>query len=193
MLEGRRDGYARRFNVIEIQAVDAYTVSCSEHHELNHPRRAALRKPCAHILADQEASCEGRQGCRSMHVDESMFEEPVNQGDDQCRAFSDFRYLRNFSTLESVLTISILWFAGVSPCITGRAFLSRIRQLSECSASAFVVGAIYLERLRRHDASVMLSVGTFRRLFLVSVMIAAKFLDDQHVSNRQVSILCLRI
>jgi hypothetical protein len=60
-------------------------------------------------------------------------------------------------------------------------------KMSECSASAFVVGAIYLERLRQHDESVMLSMGTFRRLFLVSVMLAAKFLDDQNVSNRQVS------
>ena len=92
-----------------------------------------------------------------------------------------------------ILTVGILRVAGVYPRITGRAFVSRIRQLSECSASSFVIGAIYLERLRRHDEAVMLSVGTFRRLFLVSVMVAAKFLDDQHVSNRQVSILYLRI
>ena len=89
--------------------------------------------------------------------------------------------------LAVVLTTSIRGVAGTYPCITGRAFVARIRKMSECSASSFVVGAIYLERLRQHDESVMLSMGTFRRLFLVSVMLAAKFLDDQNVSNRQVA------
>ena len=89
--------------------------------------------------------------------------------------------------LVVVLTTSIRGVAGTYPRITGRAFVARIMKMSECSASAFVVGAIYLERLRQHDESVMLSMGTFRRLFLVSVMLAAKFLDDQNVSNRQVS------
>ena len=59
-----------------------------------------------------------------------------------------------------------------------------------CSASAIVVGVIYLERLRDRDDSVVLTAGNFKRLLLVSVMVAAKFLEDCCPCNRQV---CLRV
>lgn len=128
--------------------------------------------------------------------EKTMFEEAVNEGDHMlCRlrpcatgvVFN--KHLLLFS--QPAFTCSSSdnqHVAGTYQYITGRAFVARIRKISECSASSFVVGAIYLERLRQHDESVMLSMGTFRRLFLVSVMLAAKFLDDQHVSNRQVAI-----
>lgn len=74
--------------------------------------------------------------------------------------------------------------------MTGSAFVRLLSSRGCCSASAIVVGVIYLERLRDRDDSVVLTAGNFKRLLLISVMVAAKFLEDCCSCNRQV---CLRV
>ena len=59
----------------------------------------------------------------------------------------------------------MLRYSGLSPC-------------------CFVIALIYLERLKRREASVCLTSVTFQRLLLVAVMTAAKFLDDFYESNK---------
>jgi hypothetical protein len=46
------------------------------------------------------------------------------------------------------------------------------------------VGLIYLKRLKRREPSVCLTSCNFQRLFLVAVMLGAKFLDDSYYSNK---------
>ena len=69
--------------------------------------------------------------------------------------------------------------------MTGSSFVRLLHRRGKCSASAIVVGVVYLEKLRELDDSVVLTVHNFRRLLLVPVMVAAKFLDDRCACNRE--------
>lgn len=75
-------------------------------------------------------------------------------------------------------------FEGTRPAITASAYVRRIVKYGGLSPCCFVVGLIYLERLKRRDHTVCLTSQTFQRLLLVAVMEAAKFLDDFYYSNK---------
>ena len=62
-------------------------------------------------------------------------------------------------------------------------FLERICENSECSPSCLVVSLIYLERLQQRFSSPILSSKSVKRLLLVSIMIAAKCLEDRYFKN----------
>jgi len=63
-------------------------------------------------------------------------------------------------------------------------YVRRIAKYGGCSSCCFVIGLIYLKRLKRRESSVCLTSCNFQRLFLVAVMLAAKFLDDSYYSNK---------
>ena len=52
------------------------------------------------------------------------------------------------------------------------------------SESCFFVAVIYMDRLNEMGHPVPLSSTTMQRLLLVTVMVAAKFLDDIYFSNK---------
>ena len=55
--------------------------------------------------------------------------------------------------------------------------------------STLIVGLIYLQRLRDLDtdgSQTILTSYTFQRLVLTAVMLASKFLDEPHCTNKQV-------
>lgn len=75
-------------------------------------------------------------------------------------------------------------FHGVrSPAITIAKYLERIYKYTSCSPSCFVVGYVYIDRLVHKQPDFPVISLNIHRLFLTSVMIAAKMLDDAHYNN----------
>jgi hypothetical protein len=75
-------------------------------------------------------------------------------------------------------------FEGEKAPVTAASYVRRIAKYGGCSACCFAVGLIYLKRLKRREPSVCLTSCNFQRLFLVAVMLGAKFLDDSYYSNK---------
>eukprot|EP00960_Hanusia_phi_P030736 748819-Hanusia_phi.AAC.4 len=91
-------------------------------------------------------------------------------------------------TVQATLNLSrctkLSSFDGPKPHLSASSYVRRIMKYSEASPCCLVVGAIYLERLKKRDEMVALTMYNFQRLFLVAVMLASKFLDDTYASNR---------
>lgn len=79
---------------------------------------------------------------------------------------------------------SLKVFDGVrAPNISIAKYLERIYKYTQCSASCFVVGYVYMDRLvHRHPELLVVSLNV-HRLLITSVMVAAKMLDDVHFDN----------
>jgi hypothetical protein len=75
-------------------------------------------------------------------------------------------------------------FEGDKAPITPSEYCRRIMKYGGASPCCLAIGLIYLERLKRRINSVCLTSNNFQRLFLVSTMVAAKFLDDFYYSNK---------
>lgn len=75
-------------------------------------------------------------------------------------------------------------FEGEKAPVRAGAYVRRIAKYGGCSACCFAIGLIYLKRLKRRESTVCLTSCNFQRLFLVAVMLAAKFLDDSYYSNK---------
>lgn len=75
-------------------------------------------------------------------------------------------------------------FEGQKAPVTAGSYVRRIVKYSGCSVCCLAVGLIYLKRLQCREASVCLTSCNFQRLFLVAVMLAAKFLDDEYYCNK---------
>jgi len=70
------------------------------------------------------------------------------------------------------------------PQITITAYLKRIAKFSHCSEECFVLALIYIDRIiRSHDF--LVNSYNVHRLVIASVMVAAKFFDDQYFNNAQ--------
>ena len=80
--------------------------------------------------------------------------------------------------------INLASFEGSKPSILASAYVRRMLRYSRLSPCCFVIALIYLERLKRKEASIFMTSTTFQRLLLVAVMVAAKFLDDYYESNK---------
>ena len=75
-------------------------------------------------------------------------------------------------------------FEGEKSPVSPGSYVRRIAKYGGCSPCCFVIGLIYLKRLKRRESSVCLTSCNFQRLFIVAVMLAAKFLDDSYYSNK---------
>ncbi|KAK9064419.1 hypothetical protein SSX86_015801 [Deinandra increscens subsp. villosa] len=75
-------------------------------------------------------------------------------------------------------------FHGIRPpAITIPKYLDRIYKYTNCSPACFVVGYIYIDRLvHRHPGSLVVPLNV-HRLLVISIMLAAKILDDEHYNN----------
>ena len=80
-------------------------------------------------------------------------------------------------------------FEGAHPCpLSASEYVKRILKYTRCSPCNLVVGLIYLQRLRdsdREDKKTVLSSYNIQRLLLTALMLASKFLDEPHASNKQ--------
>lgn len=76
--------------------------------------------------------------------------------------------------------------------ITVRGFFDRIAKYSNASPCNYVVGLVYLQRLRVKQRAgedgaqckPFLTTETYQRLLLTAIMLASKFLDDFYCSNK---------
>ncbi|KAB2071457.1 hypothetical protein E1A91_A08G230800v1 [Gossypium mustelinum] len=83
------------------------------------------------------------------------------------------------SKIKDVITI---FHGSRAPSLNLRQYVERIFKYCKCSNSCFVVALIYIDRfLQRIDA--YLTSLSVHRLLITSVMVAAKFMDDQHYNN----------
>jgi len=70
-----------------------------------------------------------------------------------------------------------------TPKITIEDYVNRIVFHSYCSEECFVLALIYIERLIRRNQGFFVDKYNVHRLILTSVMIAAKYLDDESFNN----------
>jgi hypothetical protein len=62
-------------------------------------------------------------------------------------------------------------------------YVRRLVQYTNCSASAFVVAMVYLDRLQQATPGLRLGHMNCHRLLITAVVLAAKYLDDEVYSN----------
>jgi len=74
------------------------------------------------------------------------------------------------------------------PQITIKAYLKRIAKFSHCSEECFVLALIYIDRIIRSQDFLVNSYNV-HRLVIASVMVAAKFFDDQYFNNPQYGLI----
>jgi len=69
------------------------------------------------------------------------------------------------------------------PQIAIKVYLERIAKYSNCSEECFVLALIYIDRLIRTNGSFLVNSYNVHRMIITSVMLAAKFFDDQYFNN----------
>jgi len=70
-----------------------------------------------------------------------------------------------------------------APQIAIKSYLKRIVKYSNCSEECFVLALIYIDRLIKVNEKFMLNSLNVHRLIITSVMLGAKFFDDQYYNN----------
>jgi hypothetical protein len=61
-------------------------------------------------------------------------------------------------------------------------YLNYIYSNSNCSPSAIIIGVIYLERMKKYKKWRLFNYN-FKKLLLISIMVASKMYDDNYISN----------
>lgn len=69
------------------------------------------------------------------------------------------------------------------PGITIRDYLERIAKYSACSGECFVLALVYIDRIIQSNPNFVVNSLNIHRLLITSVMISAKFFDDQYFNN----------
>eukprot|EP00826_Nyctotherus_ovalis_P039910 TRINITY_DN3874_c0_g1_i8.p1 TRINITY_DN3874_c0_g1~~TRINITY_DN3874_c0_g1_i8.p1 ORF type:complete len:164 (-),score=11.17 TRINITY_DN3874_c0_g1_i8:137-628(-) len=69
------------------------------------------------------------------------------------------------------------------PEISVKDYLGRIREYSRCSESCYVIAFIYIDRLLQNNPGFLLSKLNIHRLILSTVILAAKYSEDEYVDN----------
>lgn len=73
--------------------------------------------------------------------------------------------------------------AGALPLLkTLERYLDRILKYSSCSNECFVLGLIYMDRFIQQNDFALTALNV-HRVAITSVMVAAKFFDDQYYNN----------
>jgi len=70
-----------------------------------------------------------------------------------------------------------------APQITIESYLKRIAKYSNCSEECFVLALIYIDRLIRNNGNFLVNSLNVHRLMITSIMLGAKFFDDQYFNN----------
>lgn len=89
---------------------------------------------------------------------------------------------------EKLLTTSrrkdaiTIFHGSRSPTLSIRQYIERVFKYSRCSASCFVVAYIYINKFLQQTDAFLTSLNA-HRLLITSIMVAAKFLDDECYDN----------
>jgi hypothetical protein len=137
----------------------------------------AARRPGAHTLATEPGGITMQEQIAAMKADAAQQEHLVKLVSE----LLEETVARNDSMGRST---TLAAFEGEKAPVTAASYVRRIAKYGGCSACCFAVGLIYLKRLKRREPSVCLTSCNFQRLFLVAVMMGAKFLDDSYYSNK---------
>jgi len=70
-----------------------------------------------------------------------------------------------------------------APQITIASYLERIAKYTNCSEECFVLALIYIDRLIKKNGDFLVVSLNVHRLLITSIMISAKFFDDQYFNN----------
>lgn len=70
------------------------------------------------------------------------------------------------------------------PNISIRQYIERIVTYAPCTVECFVVALVYLERLVRNQGALFINTRTIHRIFITSVLLAAKYCDDIYFNNK---------
>ena len=79
-------------------------------------------------------------------------------------------------------------FEGTKIPLSPSEYVKRILKYTRCSPCNLIVGLVYLQRLKALDVDgkwTRLTSYNIQRLLLTALMLASKFLDEPHASNRQ--------
>jgi len=69
------------------------------------------------------------------------------------------------------------------PYITLKEYLERIAKYSGCSSESLVLALVYIDRIIQGSQNFIVNSYSIHRLLITSVMLAAKFFDDQYYNN----------
>lgn len=69
------------------------------------------------------------------------------------------------------------------PAISIRDYLNRISKYASCSGECFVLALVYIDRIIQSNHTFVVNSLNIHRLLITSVMLAAKFFDDQYFNN----------
>jgi len=69
------------------------------------------------------------------------------------------------------------------PNISIKEYLSRIAKYALCSGECFVLSLVYVDRIIQGNPNFIVNSLNIHRLLVTSVMLAAKFFDDQYFNN----------
>ncbi|VVA12707.1 PREDICTED: cyclin-P3-1 [Prunus dulcis] len=106
---------------------------------------------------------------RVLSVVSSVFERSIRKNEKLIRR----------SKMKDVIT---MFHASEVPALSIRRYIERIFKYSSCSPSCFVVAYIYIERFLQRTGICLTSLN-IHRLLITSIMVAAKFMDDECYSN----------
>jgi len=87
------------------------------------------------------------------------------------------------SSIQNVNPGAVTKFHALKPpSIAVLAYLERIHKYASCSTECFILALIYIDRLIQRN-NFLLSELTVHRVVITSIMLAAKFFDDQYYNN----------
>lgn len=69
------------------------------------------------------------------------------------------------------------------PAISIKDYLARIGKYAACSGECFVLALVYIDRIIQSNPTFVVNSLNIHRLLITSVMLAAKFFDDQYFNN----------
>lgn len=69
------------------------------------------------------------------------------------------------------------------PVISIKDYLLRIAKYAACSGECFVLALVYIDRIIQSNPNFVVNSLNIHRLLITSVMLAAKFFDDQYFNN----------
>lgn len=102
---------------------------------------------------------------RVLSVVSSVFERSIRKNEKLIKG----------SKMKDVIT---MFHASEVPALSIRRYIERIFKYSRCSPSCFVVAYIYIERFLQRRGICLTSLN-IHRLLITSIMVAAKFMDDE--------------
>jgi len=74
-----------------------------------------------------------------------------------------------------------------APRVTLREYVERIVTYAPCTVESFVVSLVYLNRIANFQGALFINAHTIHRLFLTSLLLAAKYCDDVFFNNKHYS------